>query len=265
MSGSSSLPPEPAASPGAGPEDNPAEAEPELERRLREAGSEELLALLRDHAGTLTAPAALQALRNPFCAVEAIEIVAAQARLLSFYELRRELAIHPRSPETLAMRFVPGLWWRDLVALGLDARLRPTLRRAADVRLAARLPELAVGERVSLARRAGPGVISHLRSDSSPQVIAALLDNPRLTEGVLAPLLHGGSTSPAILELIAADRRWGVRYPLRVALARNPRTPVETVLRILTVLRKPDQKAVASDPRLLEAVRRRARLLLGEE
>jgi len=43
------------------------------------------------------------------------------------------------------------------------------------------------------------------------------------------------------------------------------RTPVAAVLRILTLLRKPDQKAIASDRRLAEAVRRRARLLLGEE
>ena len=238
--------------------------EPELHLRLREAGSEELLALLREHAGELTAPAVRNAFRNPYCTAEAIEEIANGQRLLSFYEVRRDIALHPRAPETLAARFVPTLWWRDLVALALDTRLRPTLRRTAEVHLNARLPQLAVGEKVALARRASSGVLSQLRHDPNPQVIAALLDNPRLTEGMLAPVLHGASTPPAILELIANDRRWGVRYPLRLALVRNPATPLKISWRLLEALRKSDLRPVASDPRTPEPVRRRARVLLGD-
>lgn len=239
-------------------------AEPELHLRLREAGSEELLALLRARAGELTAPAVRHALRNPYCTAEAIEAVAAEQRLLSFYEVRRDLALHPRTPETLAARFVPTLWWRDLMALALDTRLRPALRRTAEIHLGARLPELAVGEKVALARRASPGIIAQLRLDPSPRVIAALLDNPRLTEGMLAPVLHGASTSPVILELIANDRRWGVRYPLRLALVRNPATPLKISWRLLEALRRADLRPVAADPRIPEPVRRRARVLLGD-
>ncbi|HET9208867.1 MAG TPA: hypothetical protein VFR03_00640 [Thermoanaerobaculia bacterium] len=237
---------------------------PDLHLRLSAAGSEELLALLRAHAGELTAPAVRHALRNPYCTAEAIEAIADEQRLLSFYEVRRDIALHPRAPETLAARFVPTLWWRDLMALALDTRLRPVLRRTAEVHLGTRLPELAVGEKVALARRASPGILSQLRHDPSPQVIAALLDNPRLTEGMLAPVLHSASTSPAILELIANDRRWGVRYPLRLALVRNPATPLKISWRLLEALRKADLRPVAADARIPETVRRRARVLLGD-
>ena len=236
----------------------------DLARRLREAGTEELVALVRERSAELDPALVGQALRNPFCTAEVLEEIAAERRLLSQYEVRRALALHPRAPEVLAMRFVPGLYWRDLMELGLDTRLRPTLRRAADLQLAARLPQLALGEKMSLARRASAGVLDQLRHDPSPRVIAALLDNPRLTEGVLTPVVSKTSTPPAVLELIAADRRWGVRYPLRLALVRNPSTPLETAWRILGMLRKADLKPVAADPRLPEAVRRRARVLLGE-
>lgn len=236
----------------------------DLGRRLREAGPEELLRLLREHADHLDAPAARQALCNPHGGAEVVDLLASQPRLLSFYEVRRDLAHHPKTPEVLALRFVPGLFWRDLMTLGLDTRLRPTLRRAADLQLLSRLPELAVGERAALARRASAAILAQLRNDPNPRVIGALLDNPRLTEGILAPVLASSTTPPAVLGLIAGDRRWGVRYPLQVALAKNPRTPLETVLRILSSLRKPDLKIVASDPRLPEPARFRARLLLGE-
>jgi hypothetical protein len=81
---------------------------------------------------------------------------------------------------------------------------------------------------------------------------------------VLAPVLHRASTSPAILELIANDRRWGVRYPLRLALVRNPATPLKISWRLLEALRKADLRPVAADPRIPEPVRRRARVLLGD-
>jgi hypothetical protein len=240
------------------------EPAPDLPLHLSEAGSEELLALLRAHAGALTAPAVRHALRNPYCTAEAIEAIAGEQRMLSFYEVRRDLALHPRTPEALAARLVPTLWWRDLMALALDTRLRPALRRTAEVHLNARLPEMAVGEKVTLARRASLGLLSQLRHDPSPQVIAALLDNPRLTEGMLAPVLHSASTSPAILELIANDRRWGVRYPLRLALVRHPATPLKISWRLLEALRKVDLRPVAADARVPEPVRRRARVLLGD-
>jgi hypothetical protein len=236
----------------------------ELGRRLREAGRDELLGLLREHAGRLEAPAARQALRNPYLDAEGVEVLAAQPRLLSFYEIRRGVALHPRTPEALALRFVPGLFWRDLVALGADSRVRAPVRRAADLQLAARLPELAAGEKMAIARRAGAGLLACLRHDPSPRVIAALLDNPRLTEGLLAPVVHSERTAPPVLDLIAADRRWGVRYDLRLGLCRNPRTPVATALRLLPSLRKEDLRAVAGSLGLAPLVRHRARLLLGE-
>lgn len=235
----------------------------DVERRLREAGTEELLALVAEHATRLEPPAARQALRNPYCTAEVVDLLAAQPRLLSFLEVRRELALHPRTPEVMALRLLPTLFWRDLMAVAGDARLRPTLRRAAETHLLARLQEMAVGEKVTLARWASPGVLAQLRHDPNPRVVAALLDNPRLTEGVLVPVLQSATTPPAVLDLIAGDRRWGVRYPLRLALARNPRTPLETTLHILPTLRKTDLKAVAADPRVPEPARHRARLLLG--
>lgn len=251
-------PPEPAA--GLSPQ-----APSELELRLRDAGAEVLLALLHEHAAHLEVQAARQALRNPHCTPEVVELLAGQQRLTAFYEVRRALALHPRAPEPLALRHVPGLFWRDLMALGQDTRLHPRVRRSADQFLILRLPELSLGEKINLARRCGVGIISQLRHDQSPRVIAALLDNPRLTEDLLAPILHAPNTSGAILAIVAADRRWGLRPALQAALSRHPATPVATALRLLPLLRKPDLRAVAHDPRVPEPVRRRARLLLGEE
>lgn len=237
----------------------------DLPRQLREADADELLRLVTEHARQLEVAAVRQALANPFASREVIVLVAAQQRLLSSYEVRRELARHAATPEATALRFLLGLYWRDLVELGLDVRVRPVIRRGAERYLNERMPSLAVGERMAIARRAGRGVLARLRHDPSPRVISALLENPRLTEGTLAPLVRSTSTPPAILELVAENRRWGVRYPVRVALARNSSTPPAVALGLLPLLKKGDQRAVAADRRLSLAVRRRARLLAGGE
>lgn len=232
-------------------------------RKLREAGRDELLALVQSHAAELAPAEVRQIVRNPYCGREVIELVAGQDRLLAYYEVRRELALARQTPEALALRLVPGLWWRDLMLVSLDARLPPLVRRVAEQGLTARLPKLAVGEKVSLARRASGGTLAHLRHDPNPRVIAALLDNPRLTEGLLLPLLASTAAAPPVLRLVAGDPRWGPRYPIRLAVARNPQTPVETALRTLPLLRKIDLKALAADVRLAVAVRDRAGLLVG--
>lgn len=235
-----------------------------LAQRLREAGRDELPRLLREEAEGVGAAEALAALANPHLDRGGIELLAARRDLLTSYEVRKAVALHPAAPEVVARRLLGGLYWRDLMAAGADMRVRPALRRAADQVLAERLPGVSPGEKVAMARRAGPGLVQRLRDDPDPRVMAALLENPRLTEGSLLPVLGRASTPPPVLEAVAADRRWGVRYPVRAALARNPSTPVQAALRILPHLKKPDQQAVAREVRIAAPVRRRARLLLGD-
>ena len=232
-------------------------------QRLREAGGEELRELVRAHAGALDLAAARLVLQNPHAGEEAVRLVAEQRRLLPSYDLRRDLARHPASPQAIALALLSTLYWRDLVAVGLDPSVRPVIRRAADQRLVERLQSLAVGERASIARRASPRVLHALRTDPTPRVVAALLDNPRLVEADLLPMVAGEASRPQVIAVILAHRKWGNRYPIRAAAARNPRTPLELALHLLPLLRKPDLRGVAADPQLLLPVRRRAELLAG--
>lgn len=240
-----------------------AELPQDLPQRLREADAEDLLELLRRHAGEMDVAAARQALRNPFLGTDGIELLAAQGRLLPAYEVKRGLTLHPRAPEVLALRFVPTLFWRDLLELGLDTRIRPTVRRAADRRLVSRLPGLAVGEKVAIARRASPRVLGHLRHDPSVRVVRALLDNTRATEGLLLPLLAQDDVRPDVLRAVARHRRWGLRYEVRLALCRHPNTPLVVALGLLAHLRKVDLRRIARETRVPSAVRRKAEVLLG--
>jgi hypothetical protein len=233
----------------------------DLARLLREGNESELDRLLAERLEEIAPAEVRQLFRNPFLTGEQIDRLLSSNRLLSAYEVRMEAARHPRTPQLAALRFIPGLYWADLVRIGLDMRLHPVVRRAAETRLVERLPALSVGEKMAIARSAAPGVLATLRNDPTPRVIAALLENPRLTEGLLLPLLASEGASPSVLGVVAGSPKWSVRYPVRLALCQNTRTPLDRVLLLLPLLKRGDLCSVAANPHLRLPVRRRAQLL----
>jgi len=235
----------------------------DLAQRLRRVGSAELLRLTAEHLRGLTMREVRQILLNPYVTAEVIEELLLARHLLAGYAVGRALARHVRTPEVAALRLLPGLYWRDLLEITLDVRLRPSVRRSAEKYLVQRLVSLSVGEKISLARRASAAVITELRQDSSLRVIAALFDNPRLTEQLLVPLA-ARSTSPRVLDLVAKSPRWGRRYEIRAALAKNAASPFRAVFAILPTLRRDDVAAVAADERQSTVVRNRAAELLAD-
>lgn len=245
----------------------PAAASPppaDLALRLRRAGTAELRELLDAHAERLGVREVRQALLNPFATAEVVEGLAAIRRLHAVYEVRAAVARHPRTPGPVALRFVPGLYWRDLLEVTVDLRIAAAVRRVADKYLMRRLPRLAVGERIAIARRASGEVAAALARDREPRVIAALLENPRVVEGDVVALAGDPEATPRVLDLVARDGRFGPRYAVRAALARNARAPLRAIFAILPTLRRPELEAVVATGELASIVRHRAAALLAE-
>jgi len=86
------------------------------------------------------------------------------------------------------------------------------------------------------------------RLDSTFQ--AYLLGNPRVTEAEVVKLAASRRAGPQALESVAQDDRWIARYPVKLALANNPATPVRIALGLLPYLMRQDLLALSiSDPR----------------
>lgn len=235
----------------------------QLGPRLREAGQAELSRLLDERLSEIGPSQASQALANPFIDQDGIARLLEQSRLLSDSALREALVRHPKTPRVAALSMVHSLYWRQLVAIGRDARVHPAIRRAADNAIRGRLPGLASGERVAIARQAGGGLLRIIAGDHDPRVIGALLDNPRLSEQDLAPALVEGRGRAETLQRVASHQRWVTRPGVRRSLCLNSRTPIATVLALLPALSKKDLGAVRAGLHLSSRVRQRAAVLLG--
>jgi hypothetical protein len=91
--------------------------------------------------------------------------------------------------------------------------------------------------RIEQARSAREEEIAWLLHDTSPGVVRALLGNKRLTEDDVLVMANRKNLPSDVLETIAKDKRWAESYPVRLALAKNPKTPLAASLSIARRLR----------------------------
>lgn len=123
-------------------------------------------------------------------------------------------------------------------------------------------PKEPVGLRIALARRPVARLVDRLLFDPDARVVRTILGNPRLTEAEVVKLAASRRAAPEVLEVIAQDDRWIARYPVKVALANNPTTPLRVVLGLLPYLLHQDLRAVAGGSPRAE-VREQATSLLS--
>jgi hypothetical protein len=241
--------------------------------QAREASPEELALHLQSAPpaylqGAIENPALseehlLEILRNPGAPAHLLQRIGLETSWTRSYAVKAGLVNHPSTPSATCLHLVNFLFWRDLVKVADNFRLRAPLRRAAENLLRDRLQDLALGERITLARIAGRGIINALRNESNEMVVSALLNNPRVVEEDLL-LLCNRSHSPKVLSTIGQASRWRARPSVRMALARNPHTPLVLSVSLLQGLNEEDLKDLSMRADLVQALRQAATRILHE-
>jgi hypothetical protein len=145
------------------------------------------------------------------------------------YRVRLGLAAHPHTPRLIAMRLLRELHLMDLVRVSLLPTSSMELRRLADERVLAQLPQLPLGQKLMLARRGSTRIAAGLIAHGPEQVARVALDNSFLTESQLLKTLAKQTLSERIVAVVANHDKWSKLVNIRVALLRHPRTPSDRV------------------------------------
>lgn len=170
------------------------------------------------------------------------------------YRVRLGLAAHPHTPRLIAMRLLRELHLMDLVRISLLTTTSMELRRLADERVLAQLPQLPLGQKLMLARRGSARIAAGLVSAGPEQVARVALDNSFLTESQLLKALAKESLPARIVALVASHRKWSVLINVRVALLRHPHTPCERAPALADGLPRRDIEDLLGLSRLSEQV-----------
>ncbi len=239
--------------------------EPNRER-ARTATGEGLASLLHHHSPDIL----LALLDNPaldetqLCLLldrkdlptEILEEVARRKALLKNYRVKRALAFHPRTPRLASMRLIRELYLMDLVQLTLLPGISAELKRNAEEQLIARLPQLPLGQKVTLSRRGTARVAGALLAEGHAQVLSVVLDNAQLTEAQVLKALSRDRLPLGVVQAIAQHRKWSHTYNVRLALVRHPSATLSTILAYLPELTVSDLRELAAPGIVSENLRK---------
>lgn len=118
-------------------------------------------------------------------------------------------------------------------------------------------------DRMKLAMKGDREARGILIRDANKVVCSAVVNNPRITEQEIENIAAMRTVADEVLRLIAMNRAWARSYPIIHNLAKNPRTPIPTVMNILNRIRTKDLHSLSENRNVSEAVRRQAYRLAG--
>jgi len=187
---------------------------------------------------------------------EVLEEVARRKALLKSYRVKRSLAFHPRAPRLASLRLLRDLYLMDLVQIAILPGVSAELKRNAEEQLLARLPQLPLGQKITLARRGPARVAGALLAEGHAQVISVVLDNAYLTEAQILKALSREKLPTSVIPAIVQHRKWSISYNVRLALVRHPATPLATILSYLPQLTVSDLGELAAPGIVPESLRK---------
>ncbi len=216
----------------------------ELAVLLHHASTEVVLALLDNPALDETHVCLILERKN--LAAEVLEEVARRKPLLKSYRIKKSLAFHPRTPRLVSLRLLRDLYLMDLVQVAILPGVSAELKRNAEDQLLARLPQLPLGQKITLARRGPARVAGALLAEGHAQVVPVVLDNPYMTEAQILRALAREKLPISVIPAIVQHRKWSITYNIRLALVRNPMSPLATILSYLPELTVSDLRELAA-------------------
>jgi hypothetical protein len=212
-----------------------------------------LLALLDNPA--LDEPHLTLLLSRKDLPTEILEEIGRRKTFLKSYGVKKSLLLHPRTPRLMGLRLLKELYLMDLVQFALAPAVSAELKRYAEAQIVGRLPQLPLGQKITLARRGPSRVAGALLAEGHPQVLPVALENPYLTEAQVLKALAREKVPIHVVQAVANHRKWSQSYNVRLALVRNASTPVSVVLGFLPHLTVNDLRVLAEPGVVAESLR----------
>ena len=218
-------------------------AREELQSLAHEASEERLRALLENP--NLEEPDVTQLLDRLDLPVTVLSAVAGAGRWTSSETVRLRLAQHPRTPKRFALAAVRQLYLFDLVRLSLLPSAPADVRRLAEEVILTRVPHLAAGQKLTLARRGPPRVAGAILAEGHPRALKLALANPFLTESQVLKALAKPGVPARVVAAVAQHPKWSCQYNVRTTLVRHCHTPAACVRAFLPDLTIGDLNDIA--------------------
>jgi hypothetical protein len=214
---------------------------------IQSAREEVLLAALRnpslDHQHLLTLLK-----RRELGAV--ITALYAGKRHIEAYAVKCAIVAHPDTSPHIAQTLLPLLYIFDLLKLCHIPGVAADIHLAAERKIVQQIPTQPLGNKLTLARRGTSAILDALLREGMPNILEICLKNPHLKEGSLHQFLASSHATAECVSMVARNSRWKNRPNIRLAILKNPRTPLIWFTTLLPGLPAATLRDLLASPRL---------------
>lgn len=123
------------------------------------------------------------------------------------------------------------------------------------------LQAMDIKDRIRLAMCGGKEARTLLIRDPNRAVQLAVLENPKMSDGEVAVIASSRNVDDDVLRAIATRREWVKHYSVRLALVKNPKTPLPVSLNLIKTLMRRDLKIIAYSKSIPAALAQAAKRL----
>jgi lipopolysaccharide biosynthesis protein len=113
---------------------------------------------------------------------------------------------------------------------------------------------LKVADKVKLAMVGSKGARQLLIRDTNKVVSTAVIRSPKIREDEVQAIAQDRTVAEEILRIILTRKDWLKNYPIRLALAQNPKTPLPRALRLLDTLQERDLRQISRSRNVASAI-----------
>ncbi|PLX42936.1 MAG: hypothetical protein C0609_09145 [Deltaproteobacteria bacterium] len=104
---------------------------------------------------------------------------------------------------------------------------------------------LSVAEKIKLATLGSAGARKLLAKDTNRSVVSAVIHSPKIREDEVLLIAQDRMMADEIISYILTRKEWLKNYPIRLALAQNPKTPMPRAIRLLETLQERDLRTLS--------------------
>ena len=174
----------------------------------------------------------------------------ARKRLIEAYQVKFAIVAHTETPVHIAQTLLPLLYIFDLLKLCMIPGISADMRLAAERKIIQQIPTQPLGNKLTLGRRGTTAIVDALLHEGIINVVEVCLDNPHLKEGSLYQFLASSRATAEAVSMVARSSRWKSRPNIRLAILKNPRTPLIWFATLLPQLPSATLRDLLASPRL---------------
>ena len=117
-----------------------------------------------------------------------------------------------------------------------------------------KIQNMSVGDKIKLCYRANKSARELLVRDTNKIVACAVVNSGRITDNEVMTIATNRSIHEEVIRALTSNREYLRKYPVKAALAANPKTPIPTAITLLNSLHVKDLKKIANNRNVSSAV-----------